>query len=110
MDYKHDADDPYKLLAYKIMVDYNVPTVKKILEDNKFVKRMIIREIRGQDLQGDFIDCLFVSIFENKERMELMQQLNALGIFLYKKLNLSRLRREIRAAFDEMGLSDLLED
>lgn len=110
MEYKHEADDSYKLLAYKIMVDYNIPTVKRILKDNKFVRRTIIREVRGQDFQGDFIDCLFVAIFEDKERMELMRQLNALGLFLYRKLDLTRLRKEIKAAFEEMGLSDLLED
>lgn len=92
------------------MVDYNIATVKKILHDNKFVKKHIIREIRGQDFQGDFIDCLFVSIFEQKERMDLMQQLNILGAFLYKKLDLPRLRKEIRKAFAEMEMSDLLED
>lgn len=92
------------------MVDYNIPTVKKILTDNKYVRRTVVREIRGQDLQGDFIDCLFVSIFADKERMELMKQLNALGLFFYHKLDLARLRREIRSAFAEMGLSDLIED
>lgn len=110
MEYQCEADDPYKLLAYRIMVDYNLPTVKKILHDNKFVKKHIIREVRSQDFQGDFIDCLFVAIFEDKERMELMQQLNALGGFLYKKLDLPRLRKEIRTAFAEMDMSDLLED
>ena len=108
--YKHESDDPYKLLAYKIMVDYNLNTVKKILKDNKFVKRLIIREVRGQDFQGDFVDCLFVSVCEDKERKDLMRQLNAFGIFLYRKLNKARLREEIRKAFAEMGLSYLLED
>lgn len=110
LEYKHTADDSYKLLAYKILTDYNIPTVKRILRDNKFVRRTIIREVRGQDFQGDFIDCLFVSIFEDKERMELMRQLNVLGLFLYRKLDLPRLRREIRNAFEEMGMSDLLEE
>lgn len=110
MEYRHDSDDPYKLLAYRFLVDYNIPTVKRILKDNKFVKRLIIREVRSQDFQGDFIDCLFVSIFEEKGRMDLMRQLNSLGIFLYRKLDLPRLRREIKVAFEEMGLSDLLED
>lgn len=110
MEYKHDSDDSYKLLAYRILVDYNIPTVKRILKDNKFVRRLIIREVRGQDFQGDFVDCLFVSIFEDKGRMDLMRQLNSLGIFLYHKLDLQRLRKEIRNAFEEMGMSDLLED
>ena len=110
MEHKFPADDSYKLLAYKILVDYNIPTVKRILKDNKFVRRLIIREVRGQDFQGDFVDCLFVSIFEDKGRMDLMRQLNSLGIFLYRRLDLPRLRREIRNAFEEMGMSDLLED
>lgn len=107
--YSHESDDPYKLLAYRIMVEYNVPTVKRILKDNKYVRRTIIREVRSQDFNGDFLDCLFVAIFEGKRRMDLMRQLNALGIFLYKELDLPRLRREIRNAFEDMGMSDLLE-
>lgn len=110
MEYKFEADDSYKLLAYRILVDYNIPTVKRILKDNKFVRRLIIREVRGQDFQGDFVDCLFVSIFEDKGRMDLMRQLNSLGTFLYQKLDLPRLRKEILNAFEEMGMSDLLED
>ena len=108
--YKRESDDPYKILAYNIMVDYPLPIVRRMLKDNKFLRREIIREVRGQDFRGFFTDCLFVSVLESKERMELMRQLDDLGLFFYRKLDLPRFRREIRNAFEEVGLSDLLED
>lgn len=107
--YKHESDDPYKILAYNIMVEYPTPIVKRFLRDNKFIRRTVIREVRGQDFSGYFLDCLFVSIFEGKKRMDLMRQLNQLGIFLYRNLDLQRLRKEIRGAYEEMGMADLLE-
>lgn len=109
-EYKHEYDDSYKLLAYHLVTTNDIPTIRRMLKDGKFVRRTIVREVRGQDFNGPFIDCLFVAIAESDARMELMRQLDALGIFLYKKLSLSRLRKEIRNTCEELGLSDLLEN
>lgn len=107
--YAVEGDDPYKVLAYNLIVDYDLPAVRRMLHDNKYIKRVIIREIRGQDYKGAFVDCLFVSIMESKKRMELMHQFDALGVFFYRNLELPRLRQEIRSAFERLGASDLLE-
>lgn len=109
-EYKHEYDDSYKLLAYHLVTTNDIATIKRMLRDGKFVRRCIIREVRGQDFNGPFIDCLFVAISEDDERMQLMRQLDSLGIFLYKKLSLPRLRKEIESACEELGLSDLLEN
>lgn len=107
--YTIEGDDPYKVLAYNLIVEYDLPAIKRMLHDNKFIKRVIIREVRGQDYKGAFVDCLFVSIMESKKRMELMHQFDALGVFFYQNLELPRLRQEIREAFERLGASDLLE-
>ena len=78
--------------------------------DTKFLRREIIREVRGQDFQGIFTDCLFVSICEAKKRMELMRQLDSLAVFLYQQLDLNRMRTEIKNAMTRLGLGDLLEN
>lgn len=109
-EYKHEYDDSYKLLAYHLVTTNDIATIKRMLRDGKFVRRSIIREVRGQDFNGPFIDCLFVAISESDERMQLMRQLDSLGAFLYQKLSLPRLRKEIKSACDELGLSDLLEN
>ena len=109
-EYKHAYDDSYKLLAYHLVTTNDIATIKRMLRDGKFVRRSVIREVRGQDFNGPFIDCLFVAISEDDERMQLMRQLDSLGSFLYKKLSLPRLRKEIKNACDELGLSDLLEN
>lgn len=108
-EYKHEYDDSYKLLAYHLITTNDIATIRRMMKDGKFVRRSIVREVRGQDFNGPFIDCLFVAISENDERMQLMRQLDSLGAFLYHKLSLPRLRREIRKACEDLGLSDLLE-
>ena len=108
-EYKHEYDDNYKLLAYHLVTTNDIATLRRMMRDGKFVRRSIMREVRGQDFNGPFIDCLFVSIAESDERMQLMRQLDALSAFLYSKLSLARLRKEIRSACEELGLSDLLE-
>lgn len=108
--YKEKFDDEYKLLAYSIIVNYPPETVKRLLKDTKFLRREIIREVRGQDFRGFFIDCLFVSICENKDRMKLMRQLDQLGRFFYNNLDLNRMREEVKKAYESLGLGDILED
>lgn len=108
--HKEKYDDEYKILAYSIVVNYPPVTVKRLMKDTKFLRREIIREVRGQDFRGYFIDCLFVSICENKDRMKLMRQLDQLGRFFYNNLDLDRMRKEIRNAYDSLGLGDILEE
>lgn len=108
--HKEKFDDEYKILAYSIIVNYPPVTVKRLMKDTKFLRREIIREVRGQDFRGYFIDCLFVSICENKDRMKLMRQLDQLGRFFYNNLDLERMRKEVRNAYESLGLGDILED
>lgn len=108
--YKEKYDDEYKILAYSIVVNYPPPIVKRLMRDRKFLRREITREIRGQDFRGYFTDCLFVSICEDKKRMDLMRQLDALAKFFYKNLDVPRMREEIKNAYDSLGLGDILED
>ena len=108
--HKEKFDDEYKILAYSIIVNYPPVTVKRLMKDTKFLRREIIREVRGQDFRGYFVDCLFVSICENKNRMKLMRQLDQLGRFFYNNLDLDRMRKEIRNAYESLGLGDILED
>ena len=108
--HKEKFDDEYKILAYSIVVSYPPETVRRLMKDTKFLRREIIREVRGQDFRGYFIDCLFVSICEDKNRMKLMRQLDQLGRFLYNSLDLNRMRKEIRNAYESLGLGDILEE
>lgn len=108
--YKEKFDDPYKVLSYSLVVNYPPVTVKRLMKDTKFLRREIIREVRGQDFRGYFTDCLFVSICEEKKRMDLMRQMDVLARFLYQNLDLNRMRAEIRSAYESLGLGDLLEE
>lgn len=108
--YKEKYDDPYKILAFSVVVNYPLPIVKRLMRDRKFLRREITREVRGQDFHGYFTDCLFVSICEDKKRMELMRQLDDLAKFLYKNLDLARMREEIKTAYETLGLGDILEE
>ena len=39
-----------------------------------------------------------------------MRQLDQLGRFFYSSLDLDRMRKEIRNAYESLGLGDILED
>lgn len=108
--YKNGCDDPYRVLAFNLVVAFPPEIVKRLMTDTKFLRREIVREVRGQDFQGFFLDCLFVSLCEEKKRMELMAQLDKLGFFLYQHLDINRMRAEIRGAYCRLGLGDLLEE
>ena len=108
--YTEAYDDPYLILAYHIVCNNNIPTVKRFLNDYKFVKRVIIRETKELDLCGPFLDCLSVSIREENQKAALASQLESLGGFFYNRLDLNRMRKAIRQACDKLGVGDLIEE
>lgn len=94
--YPHDYDDPYKLLATSLIADNDGLVIRSILHDDDFVRRMIIKETRQQDLTGSYTDCIVQTILDDKRRMVLMRELDQLSNFLFENLDLERLRKEIR--------------
>lgn len=102
--YLYDFDDPYKILAYTIIGEYRPSDVLRLLSDNAYLKHCIIKEVRLQDIGGNFLDCIIEDILERKERMEYMHKLDELGEYYYSKINKCRLRAEIVAALREIGI------
>lgn len=107
--YKHPYDDPYRLLARKILCIYGLPMAIRVLNDNKLIRRMVVKETKEQDLIGAFLDCVISDLYETHRRMEYVSKLDILGRWFYEKLDKARLRRELRAVIEEFGLSDLIE-
>lgn len=108
--YTEAYDDPYLVLAYHIVCNNNIPTIKRYLKDYKFVKRVIIKETKDLDLSGPFLDCLAVAIREEKQKTDLISQLESLGGFFYNRLDLNRMRKAIKQACDKLGVGDLIEE
>lgn len=102
--YLFEYDDPYKLLAHSIVGYYRPADVVRMLSDNAYILNCIVKEVRGQDMCGSFVDCIIEEIFSNKKRMEYMGQLDKLAAYYYSQLDRERLRREIRLALDEIGI------
>ena len=105
-----NIDDPYRRLAYIIVCRNDPITVKRYLKDYKFVRRAVVREAKELDLSGPFLDCLAVVLKGEDERGDVLRQLGVLGGFFYRKLDLPRLRAEIRSVSQELGIADLIED
>ena len=95
--YLYPFDDPYALLAYHIVGNYRPADVLRCLTDNSYLKTLLIKEVRGQDLGGHFIDCIIEDILEEKDRMEYMHKLDELASYYYTRLDRGRLRDEILA-------------
>lgn len=99
-----DYDDPYKILAHHIVGFYRPPEVLKILTESGYILNIIQKEVRGLDLGGPFIDCTIDDIYSQKKRLEYMEQLDNLAKYYYSVLDRARLRKEIRAALEEIGV------
>lgn len=104
-NYYMEMDDPYTLLAHHIVGTYRPADVLRCLTDNAYIKNLIVKEIRGQDLMGHFTDCIIENILEEKSRMEWMHVLDEVASYLYSKLDKERLRDEILAVLNDAGIS-----
>lgn len=103
-DYLYDYDNPYTILAHHIVGTYRPSDVMRVLTDNSYLKTLIIKEMREQDLGGHYIDCIIENILEEKDRMEYMHQLDNLAYYYYKRLDKGRLRDEILAVLNNAGV------
>lgn len=102
--YLYDFDNPYRILAHHIVGTYRPADVLRALTDNSYLKNLIIKEVREQDLGGHFIDCIIEDILEEKDRMEYMHKLDQLALYYYSRLDKGRLRDEILAVLNEAGV------
>lgn len=102
--YLYEYDDPYALLAHHIVGTYRPADVLRCLTDNSYLKTLIIKEVRQQDLGGHFIDCIIEDILEEKDRMDYMHKLDNLSAYYYSRLDKGRLRDEILAVLNEAGI------
>lgn len=103
-EYLYEYDDPYTLLAHHIVGTYRPADVLRCLTDNSYLKTLIIKEVRQQDLAGHFIDCVIEDILEEKDRMEYMHKLDNLAGYYYSRLDKGRLRDGILAVLNEAGI------
>lgn len=103
-NYLYEYDDPYSLLAHYIVSAYRATDVLRCLTDNSYLKNLIIKEVRGQDLGGHFIDCIIENVLEEKDRMEYMHELDKLALWYYSRLDKGRLRDEILAVLNNVGI------
>lgn len=102
--YLYEYDNPYKILAHHIVGTYRPADVMRCMTDNSYLKTLIIKEVRQQDLGGHFLDCIIESVLEDKDRMEYMRKLDELANYYYSKLDKERLREEILAVLESAGL------
>lgn len=106
--YNQRYDDPYLVLAYHLVCHNTPETVRRFLTDYKFVERAVLREAKELDLSGPFLDCLVATIREEKQRADLLNQLEHLGKFFYRRLELSRLRAAIWEVCKKLEIDDLI--
>ena len=102
--YLYKYDDPYTLLAHHIVGTYRPADVLRCLTDNAYLRTLIVKETRQQDLGGPFTDCIIEHILEEKERMEWMAVLDQVSFYLYSKLDKGRLRDEILTVLNDAGV------
>ena len=103
--YLYDYDNNYKILAHYIVGTYRPVDVLRCLTDDEYLKTLIIKEVRNQDMGGHFVDCIIEHILEEKDRMEYMHQLDKLAGYYYSRLDKGRLRDDILDYLNTIGLT-----
>lgn len=103
-DYLYQYDDNYKILAHHIVGTYRPADVLRCLTDNAYLRTLMVKEVRQQDMKGHFVDCVIEHVLEEKERMEYMHKLDELAYWYYSKLDKGRLRDEILAVLNDAGV------
>ena len=88
-------DDPYIMLVYWLLANLNTGELRRVLEDDDFVHKMIIKETRYLDFKGPFLDTIVCEILEDRRRMEMCKELDKLSDYFFSQLDLGRLRREL---------------
>ena len=103
--YKNDYDDPYRMLAANIAIDYNIEGVSRMLNDKDFIRQIVQAEVRNNlDIPGPFSDCVTTELISEKQRVLYRDALNQLGLFFYHQLDIPRFREEIRKFYRECGI------
>ena len=97
-------DDPYQILAIQLVVDLNLGDICRALYDDDFIERMVQKEARDLDLYGRFLDCIVEEVLVKKERMKMMAELDKLGSWLFKQMDLPRLREQIKKDLDKYSI------
>ena len=95
IEYRYTYDDPYVLMAHSILATYDTADIKRMLVDDDFVRRLVLKETRLQDFAGVFLDGIVQTILDDKRRMEFMHELDKLADYFWKNLDIDRLRFEI---------------
>jgi len=104
MDYRYSFDDPYSVLAHVILSYYRPSDVMRMLSDNEYLLNCVAKEVRRQDFNGIFLDCIIEDILAHKKRMELMRQYDNLARYFYQNLDRKRLREQLVGALSEIGI------
>ena len=82
-------------MAHSILSIYDTADIKRMLTDDDFVRRLVLKETRLQDFAGVFLDGIVQSILDDKRRMEFMHELDKLADYFWRNLDIVRLRSEI---------------
>lgn len=104
LKYQRWYDDPYKFLAQYLVATSTALELERIMSEDIFILQIITREVRNIDYNTPFADCVFHEHAHGEKRMDLMHQLDALAGYFYEEIDLRRLRKEIVAFCDELGI------
>ena len=99
-----EGDDPYNFLALQLITRFDQIDLARIMVDDEYVKGLIIKEIRGQDLAGPFSDAIVTSILENKQRMEMCHEQDKFALYLFTKLDIKRMRDKLVEYLDKLEI------
>lgn len=100
------VDDPYKILAARLVFTSSNIALGRILTDTKYIRKRIAQEAREQwvYLDGPFLDCIATELYAHGKRRELKSTLARMGYDMARYLDVQRLRAEITKCCEDFGI------
>ena len=96
--FSHNYDNPYKILAIKIVTTHTQAEIKRMMSERAFFKRLVTIEIRDSiDINSPYVDCVEELLLRDNQKVYLRSAYEKLGEFFFNELDLSVLRKHIKS-------------
>lgn len=96
--FSHNYDNPYKILAIKIVTTHTPAEIKRMMSERAFFKRLVTIEIRDSiDINSPYVDCVEELLLRDNQKVYLRSAYEKLGEFFFNELDLLVLRKHIKS-------------
>ena len=100
-------DDPYKVLATQIIASLGLGELHRFMVNDEFVRQVITHDIQSVDITSPFVACAQDILLRTNQKVKYKHALADFANFIYKELDIKRLRGYIQSFMADCGIDIL---